>query len=183
MIEKAAKRAAGVFGAPDILVNAAGINNRIPAAAMEWGEWRKTLNVNLAAPFFLSRRLAPGMIEKGFGAIINIASLQSFRAGLGDAAYGASKGGVVQLTRALAREYSARGVIVNAIAPGFFPTGMTAKVFADKKLAKDLAAKTLIGRNGELADLDGAAVFLASKAAAYITGVTLPVDGGFLAAG
>lgn len=135
--------------------------------------------VNLTAPFFLSRALSEGM--KGGGAIINIGSMQTMRAGLGDAAYTASKGGIAQLTRALARIYGRDGITANAILPGFFPSEMTDVVFSDSHLAARLADSTILGRNGALSDLDGAAVFLASPAAAYITGVLLPVDGGFLA--
>lgn len=119
-------------------------------------------------------------MDKG-GAIINVGSLQSLRAGLGDAAYGASKGGVAQLTRLLARAWGERGITVNALIPGFFPSEMTDIVFEDKELIEKLAASTLLGRNGALSDMDGAAVFLASSAAAYLTGLLLPVDGGFLA--
>ena len=169
------------FGAPDILVNAAGMNLRKKADDINKEDWNATLHLNLSAPFFLARALIGGMQSKGFGAIINIASLQTFRAGLGDAAYGSSKGGVGQLTRAMAKEWSGGGVIINAIAPGFFPTEMTKVVFGDDELAARLADSTLIKRNGELADMDGAAIFLASRAAAYITGIIVPVDGGFLA--
>ena len=142
-------------------------------------KWRQTIAVNLTAPFFLARALVDKM-AKG-GAIINIGSLQSLRAGLGDAGYGASKGGIAQLTRVMARTWGGRGITVNALIPGFFPSEMTSMVFADDELANNLAQSTALGRNGELADIGGAAVFLASPAAAYITGILLPVDGGFLA--
>ena len=180
-----AAQIAECFGAPQILANAAGVNLRSSpdparaAADITPESWDKTMAINLTAPFFLSRELARGM--SGGGAIINIGSLQSLRAGLGDAAYTASKGGVVQLTRALARALGRDGITVNAILPGFFPSAMTDKVFSDSQLAARLADSTILGRNGELSDLDGAAVFLASPAAAYITGILLPVDGGFLA--
>jgi gluconate 5-dehydrogenase len=121
------------------------------------------------------------MAARGYGRIINIASLQSARAFANGAPYGAAKGGVVQLTRAIAEAWSARGITCNAIGPGFFPTALTAPVFADSNLARTHAARTAIGRNGELADLYGAAVFLASPASAYITGQTLMVDGGYTA--
>jgi gluconate 5-dehydrogenase len=137
--------------------------------------------VHLRAPFLLTQALAPGMAQRGYGRIINIASLQSFRAFPDGAPYGAAKGGVVQLTRAIAEEWSRHGVTCNAIAPGFFPTPLTAPVFADAERSARNAAQTAIGRNGELEDLTGATVFLASPASAYVTGQTLAVDGGFTA--
>ena len=118
---------------------------------------------------------------RGWGRIINIASLQSTRAFANSAPYGAGKGGVVQLTRAIAQAWSGKGVTCNAIGPGFFPTELTAPVFADAALAAHHAARTAIGRNGELADLHGATIFLASPASDYITGQTLMVDGGYTA--
>ena len=121
------------------------------------------------------------MKSRGWGRIINIASLQSWRAFANSAPYGAGKGGVVQLTRAIAQEWSPHGITCNAIGPGFFPTALTAAVFDNAELAARNAAQTCIGRNGELTDLYGATVFLASQASAYITGQTLMVDGGFTA--
>ena len=145
------------------------------------GDMQETMNINLGAPFFLTRALIYNMKAKGGGAIINIGSLQSLRAGLGDAAYTASKGGVAQLTKIMARAWGKYGITANAILPGFFPTNLTRVVFEDDLLKQKLAESTLLKRNGEMADLEGAAVFLASPAAAYITGILLPVDGGFLA--
>lgn len=173
------------FGAPRVLVNAAGVNLRsssdpcLSLRDITLSSWNATMAVNLTAPFFLSRELAAGMRDGG--SIINIGSMQSVRAGLGDAAYTTSKGGVVQLTKAMARVFGREGIVVNAILPGFFPSDMTGEVFSDEKLAGRLAESTMLGRNGELDDLDGAAVFLASAASSYITGILLPVDGGFLA--
>lgn len=184
-IEKVAEKISACFGAPRILVNAAGVNLRSSSDPAESARtitresWERTMAVNLSAPFFLSRALAGGMA--GGGAILNIGSMQSVRAGLGDAAYTASKGGVVQLTRALARALGRDGITVNALLPGFFPSEMTDVVFSDSVLSARLAESTILGRNGALSDLEGAAVFFASPAAAYITGVLLPVDGGFLA--
>jgi gluconate 5-dehydrogenase len=174
-------RAADAFGPPDILLNAAGINARGPAEAVTSEAWDRTLEVNLSAPFFLAQRLAPAMCRRGFGRIVNIASLQSVLAFADCAPYGASKGGIMQLTRALAKAWSAQGVTCNAIAPGFFPTELTAPVFSDPARAAAMAARTLIGRNGVLDDLRGALVYLASPASAYVTGQTLFVDGGFTA--
>lgn len=173
-------RAAAFFGPMRTLVNAAGVNLRQPASELTFESWDETLTLNLRTPFFLAKALVPDMIAMGGGAIINIASLQSFRAMAGGLAYGASKGGISQLTRAMAREWSANGVRANAIAPGFFPTELTAPVFADEALAAHHAAATAIGRNGALTDLDGITVFLAAEASAYITGAVIPVDGGYL---
>ena len=121
------------------------------------------------------------MRKKAWGRIINVASLQSTRAFANGLAYGASKGGISQLTRAMAEAWSADGINTNAIAPGFFPTELTAPVFDNAEATQHLAASTAIGRNGELQDLDGITVFLASEASAYITGQVIGVDGGFTA--
>ncbi|MHB2169998.1 SDR family NAD(P)-dependent oxidoreductase [Alsobacter sp. R-9] len=165
----------------DILVHAAGMNLRQPFAQVDAAAFDLHLAVHLRAPFLLTQALAPAMARRGWGRIITIASLQSFRAMPNSAPYGAAKGGVVQLTRAIAEEWSRHGVTCNAIAPGFFPTPLTGPVFADAERAAKLAAQTAIGRNGHLSDLDGATVFLASDASAYVTGQTLAVDGGFTA--
>jgi NAD(P)-dependent dehydrogenase (short-subunit alcohol dehydrogenase family) len=180
-IARLADAAAQPFGAPDILVNAAGINMREPADKVTAEGWDATLAVNLSAPFFLAQRLAPAMAGRGWGRIINIASLQSVRAFANGLAYGASKGGIVQLTRAMAEAWSPHGVGCNAIAPGFFPTALTAPVFKDGQLVEKLAAQTMIGRNGRMEDIHGIAVFLASPASDYITGQTIFLDGGFTA--
>lgn len=174
-------QAAAHFGAPDILVNAAGINLREPAERITEASWDAQLLLNLTVPFFLARHAVPHMIAKGWGRIINVASMQSRRAFPDSAPYGASKGGVVQLTRAMAEAWSAKGVTCNAIGPGFFPTSLTAPVYADAKRVTELAARTMIGRNGELEDLHGLTVFLAAPASDYITGQTIYIDGGFSA--
>jgi NAD(P)-dependent dehydrogenase (short-subunit alcohol dehydrogenase family) len=176
-----AAAAANCFGAPDILVNAAGVNIRKQMEEVSEDDWDHTMAINLAAPFLLAQKLAPAMLGKGWGRIINIASLQSVRAFSNSGPYGASKAGVMQLTRAQSEAWSARGITVNAIAPGFFNTPLTAPVFADPKRAQAMAARTMIGRNGEMRDLRGATIFLASLASDYITGQTLFVDGGFSA--
>ena len=167
------------FGSPTRLINAAGVNYREAVEAITQESWRQTINLNLSVPFFLSRALVPGM--KGNGSIINIASLQSMRAFPNSMPYGASKGGVAQLTRAMAEAWSGNGIRANAIAPGFFPTELTKAVFDDTEKAQANAEKTCIGRNGELDDLTGPAVFLCSDASAYMTGQVLYVDGGFTA--
>lgn len=169
------------FGAPDILVNAAGINPRQSADDISEKDWEITLRLNLSIPFYLAQALVPGMKDKSLGSIINIASLQSFRAFDNGIAYGASKGGVTQLTRAMAQAWSKHGVTANAIAPGFFPTELTAAVFEDQQLNDYHAKATAIGRNGQMEDLDGTALFLASKASSYVTGQIIAVDGGYLA--
>jgi len=168
-------------GGVDILVNAAGVNLRQTFAQVTPETWQTQIALHLSAPFFLTQALAPGMAARGWGRIINIASLQSYRAFPNSAPYGAGKGGVVQLTRAMAQEWSSRGITCNAIGPGFFPTALTAAVFDNPELAARNAAQTCAGRNGTLQDLYGATVFLASDASAYITGQTLMVDGGFTA--
>lgn len=169
------------FGAPTILVNAAGVNFREPPESVTPQSWNATLHLNLSVPFFLARALVPGMIARGGGAIINIASLQAFRAFANGIAYGASKGGIAQLTRAMAEAWSRHGVRANAIVPGFFPTELTQPVFDNQALAEKNALATAIGRNGEMTDLDGATVFLAAPGSTYITGQILAIDGGYLA--
>ena len=176
-----AERLAMPFGAPVVLVNAAGVNLREPPEAITRESWNRTLDLNLAAPFFLARALVPGMRTAGYGRIVNVASLQSSRAFPNGLAYGASKGGIVQLTRAMAEAWSRDGITANAIAPGFFPTALTEPVFSDPERAAWAARSTAVGRNGELSDLAGAAIFLAAPASAYVTGQTLHVDGGFSA--
>lgn len=172
---------AAPFGAPDILVHAAGLNPRLPAEDLSPDIWNATLAVNLSAPFFLSQAFVPAMTAKGWGRIINFASLQSFRAFPNGLPYGASKGGVAQMTRAMAEAWSSAGINVNAIGPGFFETELTAAVFADPERAERNAAQTCIGRNGALGDLDGPLLFLCSEASRYVTGQILMLDGGFTA--
>ena len=169
------------FGDPDILVNAAGVNFRQSWEDITPDSWDRTLGLNLSAPFFLARALAPAMRRRGWGRIINIASLQSVRAFENGIAYGASKGGIAQLTRALAEAWSRDGITVNAIAPGFFPTALTAPVFSDPGLERLHATRTAIGRNGRLEDLHGLTVFLAAPASDYVTGQVIFIDGGYTA--
>ncbi len=169
------------FGAPDILVHAAGINTRQAADVVTPEGWDVTLNLNLATPFFLSQHLVAGMKARGWGRIVTFASLQSSRAFPGGLAYGASKGGISQLTRAMAEAWSGDGINVNGIGPGFFRTELTAPVFSDPERAARNAAQTCIGRNGEPEDIDGPLLFFCSPASAYVTGQVLMVDGGFTA--
>jgi gluconate 5-dehydrogenase len=165
----------------DILVNAAGVNLRQPFAEVSAEAFDLHMALHLRAPFLLAQALAPAMARRGWGRIVNIASLQSWRAFPNSAPYGAAKGGVLQLTRAIAEQWSPHGITCNAIAPGFFPTPLTAPVFGDPERASRLAAQTAVGRNGTLDDLTGTIAFLASDASAYVTGQTIAVDGGFTA--
>jgi len=176
-----AAQIAAPFGAPDILIHAAGLNTREPADDVTPEGWDRTLALNLGAPFFLSQALVPAMQTRGWGRIVNFASLQTHRAFPGGLAYGASKGGIGQLTRAMAEAWSPYGINCNAIGPGFFRTELTAAVFADPDRAARNAAQTCVGRNGEVEDLDGPLVFLCAKASDYVTGQVLMVDGGFTA--
>lgn len=178
---EAATEALERHGTIDILVNGAGVNLRQPFEQVTPEAWQLQIALHLGAPFFLTQALAPAMRKRGWGRIINIASLQSQRAFPDSAPYGAAKGGVVQLTRAIAEAWSRYGITCNAIGPGFFHTPLTAAVFADPVRAQRNAASTAANRNGELPDLYGATVFLASDASAYVTGQTLYVDGGFTA--
>lgn len=168
-------------GTVDGVINAAGVNLRQPVEDITLDSWDLTLNLNLAIPFFFTREFVPEMQAQGFGRVINIASLQSARAFPNGLAYGASKGGVCQLTRAMAETWSKDGICCNAIAPGFFPTELTAPVFGSEGTRDWAASQTIIGRNGELEDLSGITLFFASSASSYITGQTLHIDGGFTA--
>ena len=180
-LREVAAKAVDKTGGIDILVNAAGVNLREPFAKVTAQSWNLQLNLHLGAPFFLTQALAPAMAERGWGRIINIATLQSYRAFADSAPYGAGKGGVLQLTRAIAQEWSRHGITCNAIGPGFFPTPLTAAVFNDESLARKHAEQTAIGRNGVMTDVYGVAVFLASDASAYVTGQTIMLDGGYTA--
>lgn len=176
-----AERVAEPFGSPDILVNGAGVNLRESVDKVSMQSWDLTLDLNLAVPFFFARELVSAMRTKGWGRVINIASLQSLRAFPDSLPYGAAKGGVLQLTRAMAQAWSPAGVTCNAIAPGFFPTALTAPVFDNPERAAWAAAQTAIGRNGRAEDLYGATIFLAAPASDYVTGQVIFVDGGFTA--
>jgi len=165
----------------DILVNAAGINLRMPFEEIGDDAWDATIAANLTGPFLLTRALAPAMAARGWGRILNIASQQAVRAFGNSGAYGASKGGLVSLTRSTAERWSARGVTCNAIVPGFVLTPLTAQAAANPARVAAMAARTMIGRNGVPDDYRGAALLLASDAGAAITGQAIFVDGGFSA--
>ena len=180
-IGRACDEVRAAFGDPDILVNAAGVNIRPPLGRLTAGQWDRSLEVNLTAPFLLGQEFGPRMAARGWGRIINVASQQAIRAFGNSGGYGASKGGLVSLTRSQAEAWAAAGVRCNAIAPGFVATPMTAAVAADPERSAALAARTMIGRNGEPADFEGIAVFLASAASEYVTGQLICVDGGFSA--
>jgi NAD(P)-dependent dehydrogenase (short-subunit alcohol dehydrogenase family) len=180
-LDKAADAAAGEFGEPDILVNSAGINLRPPMDSLTMADWDQTIAVNLSAPFALGQRFGPRMAERGWGRIINIASQQATRAFGNSGAYGASKGGLVSLTRSQSEAWASRGVCCNAISPGFVLTPLTAEVGLDPARSAALAARTMTGRKGQAADFEGVAVFLASRASDYVTGQVIFVDGGFSA--
>ncbi len=180
-LAEAADAVAGEFGEPDILVNSAGINLRPPLDALTLDDWDQTMAVNLTAPFVLGQRFGPGMAQRGWGRIINIASQQAIRAFGNSGGYGASKAGLVALTRSQSEAWASRGVCCNAISPGFVATPLTAEAASDPVRSAALAARTMTGRNGEAADFEGAAVFLASRASDYVTGQVIFVDGGFSA--
>jgi NAD(P)-dependent dehydrogenase (short-subunit alcohol dehydrogenase family) len=178
-IKEMALQISEMFGPPDILINAAGVNTREHANNITNENWDKTIELNLAAPFFMAQALLPNMVSKGWGRVVNFASLQSRRAFPSGLSYGASKGGVEQMTRAMAEAWSPQGITVNAVAPGFFPTELTQAVFNDPILSKKNADQTCVGRNGKLEDLNGPILFLCSKASDYMTGQMLFIDGGF----
>ena len=165
----------------DILVNNAGIIRRNDALDFSESDWDDVLDVNLKSVFFLSQAFASKAVETGHAArIINIASMLSYQGGIRVASYTASKSGVMGLTRLLANEWSGKDINVNAIAPGYFATNNTAALQADEQRNKEIIDRIPAGRWGDPTDLGGAAVFLASQASAYVNGITLPVDGGWL---
>jgi NAD(P)-dependent dehydrogenase (short-subunit alcohol dehydrogenase family) len=171
------------FERVDILVNAAGRTQRIPTLTLSDEDWAGTLTVNLDGVLRACQIFGRGMCERGTGRIINIASLTSFVGFMEVAAYTASKAGLVGLTRALAVEWAARGVTVNAIAPGVFPTALNRTLLEGTPRGQELLLRTPMRRFGRPEELAGAAVFLASDASSFITGHTLVVDGGFLSSG
>jgi NAD(P)-dependent dehydrogenase (short-subunit alcohol dehydrogenase family) len=173
----------GAFGRIDILVNAAGTTKRVPTLECSEEDWSRILETNLTGTFRACQIVAPGMVANGWGRIINIASLATFVAFYEVAAYGASKAGLGALTKSLAVELSKHGVCVNAIAPGFFPTDLNRSLLEKTGRGQEVLTRTPMGRYGTLDELVGAAVFLASESASFVTGQILAVDGGYLASG
>ncbi|MFI1935490.1 SDR family NAD(P)-dependent oxidoreductase [Streptomyces sp. NPDC020330] len=174
-----AEGAAAAFGEPDILVNCAGINLRPPMTELGEDVWDTTMAVNLKAPFLLGQRFGPGMAERGYGRIIHVTSQQAHRAFVNSGAYGVSKGGLESLARSQAEAWSPHGVTVNTLVPGFVLTPLNERLASDPEKVASLAARTLVGRNGLAEDFAGAAVFLAGRSSAYVTGQSVFVDGGF----
>jgi gluconate 5-dehydrogenase len=177
-VDRAADEAAAAFGPPDILINCAGVNIRPPLGSLSIEDWDTTMAVNLTAPFLLGQRFGPLMAARGWGRIINVTSQQAQRAFANSGGYGASKGGLASLTRSQSEAWASSGVCCNSVCPGFVPTRLNAHIAADPELMAALAARTMVGRNGQAADFAGVTVFLASRASDYVTGQTLWVDGG-----
>lgn len=174
--------AEALVGPLDILVNNAGIIRRADALDFSEADWDEVMNVNLKASFFLAQAFAKAALAQGRGGrIVNIASLLSFQGGIRVASYTASKSGLAGLTKLLACEWAARGINVNAIAPGYIESNNTQALRADPERNSAILARIPAGRWGKPADIGGAAVFLASDAAAYMHGAIIPVDGGWLA--
>lgn len=180
-IRRVIKRTLDEFGNIDILVNNAGVIRRAPAERYSDEDWDIVINTNLKAIFQFSREVGRIMIERRKGKIINIASLLSFSGGITVPAYAASKGGVAQLTKALANEWAKYNVQVNAIAPGYYETDTTRQLREDKSRFEEITARIPAGRWGKPEDLKGAVVFLASEASDYVNGHILLVDGGWMA--
>jgi 2-deoxy-D-gluconate 3-dehydrogenase len=168
------------FGSIDILVNNAGTIRRAPAAEYPQNHWDEVMAVNLTSVFRLSQLAGQEMLKRGGGKILNIASILSFQGGITVPAYAAAKGGLAQLTKALANEWASKGINVNAIAPGYMATDNTTALRQDPQRSRQIMERIPAGRWGESSDLAGAAVFLCSSASDYVHGHVLVVDGGWL---
>jgi gluconate 5-dehydrogenase len=177
-IEKMAADAEAAFGQIHILVNNAGCNIRKPALDVQWEDWNTILDTNLRGTFFVAQAVARRMIAKGYGRIVNIGSVTSVAGYAGLAPYGASRGGVRQLTMSLADDWGKHGVTVNCLAPGWFRTEQNKVLYEDPEWVDYLVDRIPMRRPGQPHDLDGAVVFLSSEASRYVTGQTLLVDGG-----
>ena len=180
-VQRVVDEALDKLGALDILVNNAGVIRRADSIDFTEADWDAVMDTNLKTVFFLSQAAARVMLQRGRGKIINIASLLSFQGGIRVPSYTASKSGLAGLTKILANEWAAKGINVNAIAPGYFETNNTEALRADEGRSKEILGRIPAGRWGRPEDLGGAAVFLASRAADYMHGAIVPVDGGWLA--
>jgi NAD(P)-dependent dehydrogenase (short-subunit alcohol dehydrogenase family) len=180
--EPAVAAAYARIGEIDLLVNNAGRAARKPAVELSLEEWNQVVALNLTATFLCSRLAHPYMKQRGGGAIVNLASIMGFSGGLfPNASYQASKGGVVNLTRALALEWAADNIRVNAVAPTYVRTGLTVPIFSNPEVLKVVMSHTPLGRLPEVDDIAAAILYLCSPAARCVTGITLPVDSGYLA--
>ena len=168
-------------GRIDILLNGAGIQYRCPAVDFPWDKWQKVIDINLNSVFYMSQLAGRTMLQQNYGKIINVASMTVYFASVMIPAYSASKAGVAQITKALSNEWASQGINVNAIAPGYMATELTANIKdVNPKQYEEITGRIPAGRWGSMEDLQGTVVFLASDASAYISGVVLPVDGGFM---